>query len=61
MRGLDKVDIEFALMAIAHNLRKWVKMRKSKPVNSPIDNKTAQKTVNSYIIAKIYNQSRNAA
>lgn len=61
MRGLDKVDIEFALMAIAHNLRKWVKMRKSKPVNPPIDNKTAQKTVNSYIIVKIHAQSKHAA
>lgn len=61
MRGLDKVDIELALMAIAHNLRKWVKMRKSKPVNPPIDNKTAQKTVNSYIIVKIHAQSKHAA
>lgn len=61
MRGLDKVDIEFALMAIAHNLRKWVKMRKSKPVNPPIDNKTAQKTVNSYITVKIHAQSKHAA
>lgn len=61
MRGLDKVDIEFALMAIAHNLRKWVKMRKSKPINSPIENKTAQKTVNSYIIFKIHAQSKHEA
>ena len=60
MRGLDKVDIDFALMAIAHNLSKWVKMRKSKPVNSPIDLKTAQKLL-IHIIAKIFNQSRNAA
>lgn len=27
LRGLDKVDIEFGLMALAHNLRKWVKRR----------------------------------
>ncbi|QRQ64102.1 transposase [Sphingobacterium multivorum] len=25
MRGLEKVDIEFALMCIGHNLRKWSK------------------------------------
>lgn len=27
LRGLDKVDIEFGLMALAHNLRKWAKRR----------------------------------
>jgi len=27
MRGLEKVDIEFALMCIGHNLRKWAKKR----------------------------------
>lgn len=27
MRGMDKVDIEFALMCIGHNLRKWAKMK----------------------------------
>src|SRR5690606_41274508 len=25
MKGLEKVDIEFALMCIGHNLRKWSK------------------------------------
>jgi len=54
MRGLDKVDIEFALMVIAHNLRKWAKRRKNTSVNSSINNKTASKTVNTYIIAKMY-------
>lgn len=27
MRGLEKIDVEFALMCIGHNLRKWVKKR----------------------------------
>lgn len=61
MRGLDKVDIEFALMAIAHNLRKWAKRRKNTSVNSSMKNKTASKTVNTYIIVKMYPQSKNAA
>jgi hypothetical protein len=53
MRGLEKVDIEFALMAIAHNLRKWVKMTKNTSLNSSINNKTASKTVNTYKIASV--------
>lgn len=39
MRGLDKVDMEFALMCIAHNLRKWskklLKTTSSGPNNEP--------------------------
>jgi transposase len=61
MRGLDKVDIEFALMAIAHNLRKWAKRRKNTSVNSSMNNITASKTVNTYIITKMHLQSKNAA
>lgn len=32
MRGLDGIDIEFALMAIGHNLRKWAKKLKNNPI-----------------------------
>lgn len=32
MRGLDKINVEFALMAIAHNLRKWAKKWKNSPL-----------------------------
>ena len=53
MRGLEKVDIEFALMAIAHNLRKWVKMTRNTSLNSSINNKTASKTVNTYKISSV--------
>ncbi|QNL52600.1 IS1182 family transposase [Olivibacter sp. SDN3] len=39
MRGLEKVDIEFALMCIGHNLRKWskklLKTTSSGPNNEP--------------------------
>jgi transposase len=39
MRGLDKVDMEFALMCIGHNLRKWskklLKTTSSGPNNEP--------------------------
>jgi transposase len=61
MRGLDKVDIEFALMAAAHNLRKWTKMRKNTSLNSSTGNKTDSKTVNTHILDKIYSESKNAA
>jgi hypothetical protein len=27
LRSLEKVDIEFGLMALAHNLRKWAKRK----------------------------------
>ncbi|MBA8987601.1 transposase, partial [Sphingobacterium cellulitidis] len=30
MKGLEKVTVEFGLMAIAHNLRKWAKKWESK-------------------------------
>lgn len=61
MRGLEKVDIEFALMAIAHNLRKWVKMPKNTSLNTPFNNKTVPKTVNTYTITKISSETKNAA
>ena len=61
MRGLEKVDIEFALMAIAHNLRKWVKMIKNTALNPSINNKTASKTVNTYKMPKISSVSKYAA
>lgn len=61
MRGLDKVGIEFALMAIAHNLRKWVKRRNNMSINSSINNKKVWKTDNIYIVAKIYDEYDNAA
>lgn len=61
MRGLEKVDIEFALMAIAHNLRKWVKMTKNTSLNSSINTKTDSKTVNTYKISKISPISKYAA
>lgn len=61
MRGLEKVDVEFALMAIAHNLRKWAKKVKNAPINNPFTDKTFFKTVNSYTITKIDSQTKNAA
>ena len=61
MRGLEKVNIEFALMAIAHNLRKWVKMTRKMSLNSSINNRAASKAVNTYIISKIYAELRCAA
>ncbi|QBR10749.1 hypothetical protein E3D81_00590 [Sphingobacterium sp. CZ-2] len=32
MKGLDKVAVEFGLMAIAHNLRKWAKKWANNPL-----------------------------
>lgn len=61
MRGLDKVDIVLALMAIAHNLRKWVKKRNNTSGKTSFNNKTAWKNGNTYIVDKIYSDSRNAA
>ena len=34
LRGLDKVNIEFGLIAISHNLRKWVKNSSNKVKNN---------------------------
>lgn len=60
-RGLDKVDIEFALMAIAHNLRKWVKRRNNTSVKASFNNKMGWKNINTNIVAKIYSELKNVA
>ena len=58
MRGREKVDVEFALMAIANNLRKWAK---NITVNNPFADKTIWEAVNTYTIPKICSESKNAA
>lgn len=34
MRGLEKVELEFLLMALGHNFRKWTKIFQNKPANN---------------------------
>src|SRR5690606_25428314 len=61
MRGLDKVDIEFALMAIAHNLRKWAKKVKNTPLNTPYNDKNLLRTLIIYNIREMSLVNENAA
>uniref|UniRef100_UPI00286A2CCF transposase n=1 Tax=Emticicia fluvialis TaxID=2974474 RepID=UPI00286A2CCF len=42
LRGLQKVGIEFGLMAIGHNLRKWASKRLSEQENQQNSVPTAQ-------------------
>ena len=44
MRGLDKVNIEFTLMIIAHNLRKWAKKMNLRNKNSSLNTKISCKS-----------------
>lgn len=61
MRGLDKVDIEFALMAIAHNLRKWAKKVKNTPLTTPYNDKNLLRTLIIYNIREMSLVNENAA
>jgi hypothetical protein len=36
LRGLEKVNVEFGLMALGHNFRKWAKLRTEKLKNSSV-------------------------
>lgn len=55
MRGLDKVNIEFTLMIIAHNLRKWAKKTGLPSKNGSIKTKSSQ----DYVIHTKIRQMRN--
>ncbi|SFO41495.1 Transposase [Paenimyroides ummariense] len=44
MRGLDKVNVEFTLMIIAHNLRKWAKKMNLRNKNSSLNTKISCKS-----------------
>lgn len=61
MRGLEKVNVEFALMAIAHNLRKWTKKVKNTSSHTPFNCNILLKTSNTYNIFKIKSTTANAA
>jgi transposase len=61
MRGLEKVDIEFALMAIAHNLRKWAKKAKNTAHIPPCNDKNRSITSNKYKIMTVRLEITNAA
>lgn len=53
MRGLEKVNIEFALMAIVDNLRKWAKKEKNTSAKTPLIPIFILKTSNTYKIFSI--------
>lgn len=61
MRGIEKVDVEFALMAIAHNLRKWAKKAKNNAVNNPFNDKKILRTMNISKLTRIRLLTANAA
>ena len=61
MRGLQKVDIEFALMAIGHNLRKWAKKVKNTFSQTPFNDNILLKTSNTCNIFRMKATTINAA
>ncbi|WP_212995097.1 IS1182 family transposase [Elizabethkingia argenteiflava] len=46
MKGLEKVAVEFGLMAIAHNLRKWARKWKNKALIGNPDGKSSLPAIN---------------
>jgi len=44
MRGIDMVNIEFALMVIAHNIRKWSKKMLQKDIITDYKNRKGYKS-----------------
>lgn len=61
MRGLEKVDIEFALMCIGHNLRKWVKRSLKTTPSAPNDALQSHRSLTHAQLREKYHNQQLAA